>query len=128
MAHTINRHGEKKWMELLLCSKTEIKRHIKVKSEYNPFLPEWELYGETLYQKRMYEDYSHRSQWQRLYKEQKGRCGLCQLPITKETGWHDHHIIYRVHGGDNKLENRILLHPVCHTKVHALKLEVLKPT
>lgn len=126
--HTTNRHGEKIWTELLSCSKTEIKRHIKVKSEYNPFLPEWELYGETLYQKRMYEDYSHRSQWQRLYKEQKGRCGLCHLPITKETGWHDHHIIYRVQGGDNKLKNRVLLHPVCHTKVHALKLDVLKPT
>ncbi|XKM14604.1 group II intron reverse transcriptase/maturase [Orbaceae bacterium ac157xtp] len=126
--HTKNRHGEKIWTELLFCSKTAIRRHIKVKADYNPFLPEWELYGETLYQKRMYENYSHRSQWQMLYKEQKGRCGLCHLPITKETGWHDHHIVYRVHGGDNKLRNRVLLHPVCHTKVHALKLEVLKPT
>lgn len=122
------RHGDKIWVELLQCSKTAIKRHAMVKLGYNPFLPEWELYGETLYQKRMYENYSHRRQWQTLYKEQKGRCGLCHLPITKETGWHDHHIIYRMLGGSDALGNRVLLHPVCHTKVHALKLEVLKPT
>lgn len=127
-AHTLNRYGDKIWVELLLCSQTAIKRHIKVKSDYNPFLLEWELYGETLHQKRMYEHYAHRSQWQMLYKEQKGRCGLCYLPITQETGWHDHHIIYRIQGGSNTLKNRVLLHPVCHTKVHALKLDVLKPT
>lgn len=27
----------------------------KVKSQYKPFLPEWELYGENLVQTRMYE-------------------------------------------------------------------------
>jgi RNA-directed DNA polymerase len=121
-----DRHGVEKWVEILQCSKTAIKRHIKVKSDYNPFLPEWELYGETLYQKRMYEEFSHRSKWQMLYKTQKGRCGLCLLPITKETGWHDHHIIYKVQGGTDALKNRVLLHPICHKKVHALKLEVVK--
>ena len=121
-----DRHGMDKWVELLQCSKTAIKRHIKVKSDYNPFLPEWELYGETLHQKRMYEEFSHRHKWSMLYKTQKGRCGLCQLPITKETGWHDHHIIYKMHGGMDTLKNRVLLHPTCHKKVHALKLEVVK--
>ncbi|WP_209435844.1 HNH endonuclease [Gilliamella intestini] len=61
-----------------------------------------------------------------LYKTQRGLCGLCQLPITKETGWHDHHIIYKMHRGADTLKNRILLHPNCHKKVHALNLEVVK--
>ncbi|MWP63280.1 group II intron reverse transcriptase/maturase [Gilliamella sp. Pas-s25] len=121
-----DRQGVDKWVELLQCSKTAIKRHIKVKSDYNPFLLEWELYGETLHQKRLSEEFSHRHKWQMLYKTQKGRCGLCQLPITKETGWHDHHIIYKMHGGADTLKNRVLLHPICHKKVHALKLTVVK--
>lgn len=125
--HYRNSQGIDKWIELQMCSKTAIKRHVKVKADYNPFSLEWELYGETLQQKRLYDAHSHRRNWSALYKAQKGRCALCQLPITKETGWHDHHIIYRVAGGSNALRNRVLLHPVCHTKVHALKLEVLKP-
>ncbi|MGX3095981.1 HNH endonuclease, partial [Ursidibacter sp. B-7004-1] len=96
--------------------------------DYNPFLPEWELYKEVLNQCRLYEEQSHRQQWQALFKEQKGKCMLCQGIITKETGWHDHHITYRVLGGSDSLSNRCLVHPTCHTKIHALNLKVVKPT
>ncbi|MEK9803907.1 MAG: HNH endonuclease, partial [Curvibacter sp.] len=41
--------------------------------------------------------------------------------------WDDHHIIYRQHGGSDALSNRVLLHPICHRRVHALGLEVTKP-
>jgi RNA-directed DNA polymerase len=47
--------------------------------------------------------------------------------MTKATGWHDHHIDYRVHGGSNALSNRVLLHPHCHMQVHHTGLNVLKP-
>jgi hypothetical protein len=47
--------------------------------------------------------------------------------MTKATGWHDHHIEYRVHGGSDALGNRVLLHPNCHTQVHSTGLKVLKP-
>ncbi|HDL5594082.1 TPA: HNH endonuclease, partial [Mannheimia haemolytica] len=52
---------------------------------------------------------------------------LCGLPITKETGWHDHHIVYKMLGGSDALSNRCLVHPTCHIKIHTLNLEVVKP-
>lgn len=124
----INEKGEQYPLDLLYCSDTKIKRHKKIKADYNPFLPEWELYKEVLNQRRLYEEQSHRQQWRALFKEQKGKCALCQGMITKETGWHDHHITYKVLGGADSLSNRCLVHPTCHTKIHALNLKVVKPT
>lgn len=123
-----NDKGETYPLNLFYCGNVKIKRHIKIKSEYNPFLPEWELYGEKLSQDRLYDEQSHRQQWQALYKDQSGKCALCGLPITKETGWHDHHIVYKMFGGNDTLSNRCLVHPNCHTKIHALNLKVVKPT
>jgi RNA-directed DNA polymerase len=108
-------------------SHAPIKRHIRIKGGYNPYDPEWELYGETLRQRRMFDQMQHRREWSQLYKSQRGRCALCDEPITKETGWHDHHIEYRLHGGSNALSNRVLLHPVCHQRLHAHGLSVAKP-
>ncbi|MDY4279738.1 MAG: HNH endonuclease [[Pasteurella] mairii] len=62
-----------------------------------------------------------------IYKTQRGKCALCGEPITKETGWHDHHIVYQMFGGSDALSNRCLVHPNCHVKIHALKLDVVKP-
>ncbi|HBN7245170.1 TPA: group II intron reverse transcriptase/maturase [Escherichia coli] len=117
-----------KWLNLRMAGDTKIKRHQKVKAAYNPYLPEWELYGEELYRKRMLDKWAHRKGWQTLYREQKGKCGLCGKLMTQETGWHDHHIVYRMNGGSNALSNRVLLHPVCHIRLHALDLNVVKPT
>lgn len=39
----------------------------------------------------------------------------------------DHHIVYRQLGGSDALSNRVLLHPICHRRVHALGLKVIKP-
>lgn len=123
-----NTKGELQPIDLFYCGYVKIKRHVKIKSEYNPFLPDWELYGEKLSQERLYEEQSHRKQWLALYREQRGKCALCGLPITKETGWHDHHIVYKMLGGNDALKNRCLVHPNCHTKIHALNLNVVKPT
>lgn len=122
-----NTKGERHPIDLFYCSAVKIKRHIKIQGRYNPFLPEWELYGEKRKQERLYEEQSHRRQWQALYKTQWGKCALCGEPITKETGWHDHHIVYQMFGGSDALSNRCLVHPNCHVKIHALKLDVVKP-
>ncbi|MEX3613629.1 MAG: HNH endonuclease signature motif containing protein, partial [Burkholderia gladioli] len=108
-------------------SHAPIKRHIRIRAGYNPYDPEWELYGETLRQNRMSDQMQHRREWSKLYKSQRGRCALCDEPITKDTGWHDHHIEYRLHGGSNALSNRVLLHPVCHQRLHIHGLSVVKP-
>ncbi|CAI1978613.1 group II intron reverse transcriptase/maturase [Serratia entomophila] len=108
-------------------SEAPIKRHIKTKADYHPYSSTWELYGENLRQKRMLNDMGHRREWTRLYYSQQGRCAMCCEVLTKETGWHDHHIVYRQHGGSDALANRVLLHPVCHQKLHSNGLTVVKP-
>ncbi len=119
--------GDKEFVELYQLSGTTIKRHKKIKGAYNPFDPEWEMYGENLRQERMLESMAHRKQWIRMYVDQGGLCAVCQCRMTKTTGWHDHHIEYRVHGGSDALGNRVLLHPGCHAQVHNSGLKVTKP-
>src|SRR6266567_4622029 len=62
-----------------------------------------------------------------LWKEQGGLCPICQQKITKITGWHSHHVLWRSKGGSDRAENRILLHPTCHQQVHSQGLPVEKP-
>lgn len=113
--------------KLLYCGEVSIKRHTKVKADYNPFDPDWELYGENLRQTRLLEKYQYRRQWTSLYKQQKGQCALCGVTMAEDSGWHDHHIVHRVNGGDDTLANRVLLHPTCHVQVHQRNLSVSKP-
>ncbi len=119
--------GSKGLMELYNLSGTPIKRHRKVKQNYHPYDPEWELYGETLRQERMLKNMSYRAQWAKLYASQRGLCALCECEMDMDTGWHDHHIVYRMDGGADALSNRVLLHPSCHARVHSLGLKVVKP-
>jgi RNA-directed DNA polymerase len=63
----------------------------------------------------------------RLWKEQNGVCPLCLQKVTKATGWHAHHIVWRSKGGSAKAANRVLLHPTCHSVVHSQGLTVVKP-
>ncbi|MBY0557019.1 MAG: HNH endonuclease, partial [Burkholderiaceae bacterium] len=106
---------------------TPIVRHKKIKGTYHPYDPQWEMYGETLRQERMLESMSYRKEWIRLYVDQKGLCAACGNAMDMDTGWHDHHLDYRVNGGSNALGNRVLLHPTCHAQVHSRNLKVVKP-
>jgi RNA-directed DNA polymerase len=113
--------------ELYNMSGTVIKRHRKISGDYNPFDPTWEAYGEQLRQERMWESMRYRKQWATLYMSQGGLCAHCGNALTDDTGWHDHHLEYRMHGGSNALSNRVLLHPYCHQQVHATGAVVTKP-
>ncbi len=119
--------GGKDVVELYSLANTPIERHRKIKGAYQPYDPQWEMYGETLRQERMLKSMSYRKQWARLYLDQSGLCALCGYEMDIETGWHDHHIEYRVAGGSDALGNRVLLHPNCHAQVHSLGLKVVKP-
>ena len=116
----VNEEGGIEIKELYQLSGTPIKRHKKIKGAYNPFDPEWEMYGENLQQERMLQNMSHRTKWIRMYLSQGGLCAVCNCKMTKATGWHDHHIEYRVNGGSDALGNRVLLHPNCHAQCIAL--------
>jgi len=120
-------NGKKARVALYSLSATPIRRHKKVKGGFNPYDPVDELYGEKLRQERMLHNMRHRKQWMALYRSQHGQCLVCMGPITRESGWHDHHLQYRVLGGSDALVNRVLLHPFCHTRLHELGLVVTKP-
>jgi len=122
----VNAEHVESLLELYRLTDTAIVRHVKIRSAYSPFDPSFELYGEQRRQARMYQSRAHRKSWAILYGQQGGLCVHCRQPITEETGWHDHHIVYRVAGGSDLLTNRVLLHPGCHSQLHALDSTVVK--
>lgn len=123
----MNEAGEKKAIRLYALEATPIERHKKISGSYNPYDPAMEAMGEKLRTDRMLKTLRYRKQVLSLYQSQNGLCMLCKNPITRETGWHDHHIIYRSQGGRDSLDNRVLLHPICHQQLHARALTVNKP-
>lgn len=104
-----------------------IRRHVKVRAEANPFDPAWETYFERRLGVKMEANLAGRRQLLALWKEQGGLCPVCRQPISTLTGWHSHHIVWRVKGGSDTADNRVLLHPTCHSQVHSAGLSVAKP-
>lgn len=120
------RDGRIIYPRIYFASDVKIKRHIKIRGAANPFDLTWEVYFEKRIADKMRKALQGRKQLIYLWNEQKGICPICQQRITTETGWHNHHIVWRVHGGKDTSDNRILLHPDCHRKVHQLGLTVVK--
>lgn len=112
---------------LQYAADTPITRHTKVKGAANPYDPDWELYFEQRLGVKMANNLRQRRQLLHLWKEQNGLCPVCNQKITKLTGWHNHHLVWRTHGGNQTANNRVLLHPTCHHQVHSLGLAVVKP-
>jgi hypothetical protein len=61
-----------------------------------------------------------------LWLEQDRKCLVCGQPLALEEGWQIHHLLWRSHGGDDTVDNRVLLHPNCHRQVHSQRLVVNK--
>jgi RNA-directed DNA polymerase len=104
-----------------------IERHIKIQNEANPYDPEWETYFEKRLDVKMTHHLKGKQKLLFLWKQQNGLCPLCHQKITELTGWHSHHIVWRSRGGSDQTENRILLHPQCHEKLHRQGLTISKP-
>lgn len=119
--------GVKTLVPLYSLASTPIERHRKVSGGYSPFDPSMEVMGEKLRMERMLKKLKYRKQIVRLFQGQNGLCPQCKQPITRDSGWHDHHIIHRSQGGGDTLDNRVLLHPVCHQQQHSRGLTVNKP-
>ena len=115
---------EGKEYQLFSASSVPIQRHIKVKGAANPFDPAWEPYFEDRIGKRMKLSLKGRHQLLYLWKSQNGNCSVCQQKITRDTGWHNHHIVWRTKGGQDQARNRVLLHPTCHRQVHSQNISV----
>jgi RNA-directed DNA polymerase len=59
-----------------------------------------------------------------LWLLQRGLCLVCNLRITRLTGWRLHYRVPRVKGGSTGADNRVLLHPECHDRVHRQHISV----
>lgn len=104
--------------KLVRASDVRIVRHVKVRSDANPFDPRWDAYFAKLRTERLLLAHGHKRTFTALLKRQEGRCAACGHPITPETGWHVHHVRPRKQGGTDDLDNLALLHRVCHVQHH----------
>jgi len=112
---------------LFAASRVPIQRHTKVKGGANPYDPSWEPYFEERLGVKMAGTLIGRWTLRNLWLEQGGICPVCNQKITTVTGWHNHHILWRTHGGKDTTENRVLVHPNCHQQIHSQGLDVGKP-
>jgi RNA-directed DNA polymerase len=136
--HTIeNRHwvfsgemqlrGEVRQIRLYCLAYRPIRRHTKIKGEANPYDPGWETYFEQRLDIKTEGALKGFKMLLFLWREQEGKCPVCQKRITQLTGWQTHHLIWKSHGGSDSTNNLVLLHPECHQDVHTRKLVVVKP-
>jgi RNA-directed DNA polymerase len=119
--------GDPKAYYLFKASKMPIKRYTKLKADANPYDPSGEEYFEHRLGVKMEANLRGRRQLLHLWKAQDGLCVVCRQKITTLSGWHNHHMVWRSHGGSDGSDNRVLLHPNCHRQVHSHGLTVVKP-
>jgi RNA-directed DNA polymerase len=112
---------------LFYATDVPIRRHRKIKGEANPYDPAWEGYFEERLGVKMARNLRGRRKQLSLWMEQEGICPVCSHKITEITGWHVHHVVPRVYGGSDRIDNLVLLHPNCHRQVHSQKKTVVKP-
>ena len=110
---------------LFRASSIPIKRHVKIKAAANPFDPDWEEYFEDRLTKKWLS--GKKGKITSLWLKQKGLCPVCKQMIVGEQDLNVHHIIKRCMGGNDTLDNLVLLHPICHQQVHSLDLDVSQP-
>jgi len=121
------KQGETLLVHLYEIASTHIRRHRLIQGEANPYDPAYEAYFDERMGLKWLQSWLKRRKLMALWRGQEGKCPICDQKITKETGWHIHHILYRVYGGTDDLSNLLLLHPNCHRQVHHQKLDVTKP-
>lgn len=95
--------------------------HVKIKAEANPYDQAYDEYFTKRLAQRMNGVLAGKRKLRWLWLWQAGCCPICNQKITRETGWHLHHIIKRSDRGTDKLTNLMLLHPNCHMQHHAME-------
>ena len=109
---------ESKILRLFSCNDVVIKRHTKIKAEANPYDLVFEEYFEQRLERAWRESMQGKRKVLTLWLRQQQCCVMCRHKITKETGWNIHHIVEKVKGGSDELDNLVLLHPNCHRQLH----------
>ena len=104
---------------LPILASYKIRTHVKIQSDANPYDPTYDEYFSKRLAQRMDQTFEGRRKLRWLWWWQEGLCPHCNQKITRETGWHLHHIVKRSERGSDKLTNLALLHPNCHRQYHS---------
>jgi RNA-directed DNA polymerase len=130
------RHG-RQWMffgqhadhalALFRAGDVPMQRHVNIRGAANPYDPQWEVSFEARLRMKMAHDLKGWRQLLDLGQQQDGLCPACHQNITRLTGWPNHHIIWRTHGGSDTADHRVLLHPTCHRQVQSQSFDVASP-
>jgi RNA-directed DNA polymerase len=102
--------------QLLRRTATPITRFTKVEGKASPFDPTLKGYWLSRQQRNTALQMLRKDRLE-LLKRQEGLCGFCHLPLLAED-MDDHHINPRHAGGQNGLDNRLLVHRWCHHSNH----------
>lgn len=121
------KEGARDWVfgvegfRLLRFSDFAYREHFKIKSEANPYNPEWDHYFAQRLAKQMMQTLMGRRRLRWLWNRQEGKCPFCHQPVTKQTGWDVHHRVWRTNGGSDNWTNLEIVHPTCHRQFHAVR-------
>jgi RNA-directed DNA polymerase len=105
--------GKPRTLTLSLASSTRIVRHVKVKSDANPFDPAWDSYFTQRQGMRMLERLQGRGFQKRLWQQQQGQCPGCGQLIEHDDRWVIQPVIPFESGGARSITNLKMLHPSC---------------
>ena len=106
-------NGESIFLALLSASDTRIVRHVRVKSDANPFDPVWDSYFAVRKRSRMLQRLQDRSFPKQLWQQQEHKCPVCHQLIADEDPWLIRPVIPLKAGGTRSLANMKMLHPSC---------------
>ena len=114
-----NRHGvfaEGK-AQILWYQDTPITRFPKVKGKSSPMNPDLKEYWKQREPWRL-KTLTIKQQRKRILQAQDFRCGFCKGPFYDGDPLDEHHILPKHEGGDDRQENRMLVHRWCHHAHH----------
>jgi len=108
-----DKRGHLRPLRLVSACDTKIVRHVKVRSEANPFDPAWDAYFAERKNKRMAARLLDGSLPKRLWHEQKGQCTFCGQPIEGEDRWAVRSRVPVEAGSFRPLADFVMLHHAC---------------
>src|SRR5205085_11812872 len=114
-------------LELVRASTVPIIRHVKIKSDANPYDTDWEQYFSKREYQRMLNSVDGRRNIAHLWFDQGRKCLHCGESMEIDNTLSIHHPHEKAKGGPDTQANRVLLHEVCHVQVHRRGIQISKP-